>query len=103
MRVGKPFGLISVYDIWEMCLWRFSFHPHALERLSERGASKAEVIATVETGESSPAKFGRTMFRRNFPFEGTWRGRKFTNKQVEVYAVQEEGDWLVITVITRYY
>jgi len=35
------------------------FHPHARARLVERGASEAEVIATVEQGESFPAKFGR--------------------------------------------
>ena len=69
----------------------------------ERGATEDEVVATVEAGESSAAKFDRTMFRRNFPFKGTWRGRRFANKQVEVYAVQEGSDWLVITVITRYY
>ncbi len=40
-------------------------HPHAIERLTERGATEAEVIATVETGETFPAKFGRTGFRRN--------------------------------------
>jgi hypothetical protein len=44
------------------------FHPHALERAEERGASKREVMKTVEAGERFPAKFGRTCFRRNFPF-----------------------------------
>ena len=78
-------------------------HPHALARISERGATEAEVRATVETGERFPAKFGRTGFRRNFAFEGTWRGRHFANKQVEVFGIQEGEDWLVITVITRYY
>ena len=41
-------------------------HPHAQDRLLERGASKEEVVATVEGGESFPAKYGRTGFRRNF-------------------------------------
>jgi len=79
------------------------FHPHARQRLLERGASEDEVMATVETGELFPAKFGRTGFRRNFPFEAEWRGRQFATKQVEVYAVSEGDDWLVITVITRYF
>ena len=78
-------------------------HPYAWARLSERGATEAEVKATVETGERFPAKFGRTGFRRNFACEGTWRGRHFANKQIEVFGVQEGEDWLVITVITRYY
>jgi hypothetical protein len=49
------------------------FHPHARERMKERGATKAEVIATVEQGERFPAKYRRYGFRRNFPFGGTWR------------------------------
>ena len=78
-------------------------HPHARARMAERGATETEVIATVEHGESFPAKFGRTGFRRNFPFDQTRRGRHYTTKQIEAYAVQEETDWLVITIITRYF
>jgi hypothetical protein len=78
------------------------FHPHALERMEERGATE-EVRATIEQGERFPAKFGRTGFRRNFSFDAEWRGRYYRTKQVEVYAVQEGSDWLVITVITRYF
>ena len=79
------------------------FHPHARERLAERGASEAEVIATVEHGERFPAKFGRTGFRRNFAFDGLWRGRRYATKQVEAYAVDEENVWLVITVVVKYF
>ena len=78
-------------------------HSHAVERLVERGATEAEVIATVEQGEQFPVKFGRTGFRRNFPFDGTWRGRDFATKQVEAYAVREGTSWLVISFVTRYF
>ena len=78
-------------------------HPHARERMEERGATEDEVIATVEQGEQFPAKFGRTGFRRNFQFDSKWRGRPYRTKQVEVYAANEDDDWLVITVITRYF
>lgn len=37
-------------------------HPHARSRLIERGATEAEVIATVESGTTFPAQFGRTGF-----------------------------------------
>lgn len=77
-------------------------HPHARMRLAERGASEAEVIETVREGERFPAKFGRTGFRRDFAFHGTWRGRNYSVKQVEAFAV-EDTSWLVITVIVRYY
>ena len=58
-------------------------HPHAQQRLMERGATEAEVVITVETGERFPAKFGRTGFRKNFPFDGEWRNRQYATKQVE--------------------
>ena len=78
-------------------------HPHALARMEERGTSEEEVIETVKAGERFAAKFGRTGFRRNFAFGETWRGKQFNTKQVEAYAVQEGTDWLVITVLTRYF
>ncbi len=78
-------------------------HPHARERLNERGATESEVTATVEAGEEIPAKFGRTGFRRNFAFGGEWLGRRYATKQVEVYAVMEQGEWLVITVVVKFF
>ncbi|MFZ3090379.1 MAG: hypothetical protein WA240_07140 [Nitrospirota bacterium] len=79
------------------------FHPHAQVCLLERGASKEEVVATVEGGESFPAKYGRTGFRRNFSFNSVWRGKHYATKQIEAYAVKEDKDWVVITIITRYF
>jgi hypothetical protein len=78
-------------------------HPHSRARMQERGASEDEVIETIETGEKFPAKFGRIGFRRNFNFEGMWRGRKYNTKQVEVCAVKENDDFVVITVIVKYF
>ena len=78
-------------------------HPHALARLDERGALPEEVAATVESGERFPAKFGRTGFRRNFHFDGTWQGKNYGTKQIEAFAVEEDRDWLVITVIVKYF
>ena len=78
-------------------------HPHARERMQERGATEEEIQATVAEGEQFPVKFGRTGFRRNFQFVQDWRGRHYRTKQVEVYAVQQGADWLVITVITHYF
>ena len=47
---------------------KVTLHPHAAERLAERGATEAEVLATVTGGEQFTAKFGRTGFRRKPPF-----------------------------------
>jgi hypothetical protein len=82
---------------------KIKLHQHCRDRLAERGADEAEVVASVESGESFPAKLGRTGFRRNFPFAGIWRGRRFHTKQVEAYATPENDGWLVITVIVRYF
>ena len=79
------------------------YHPHALERMKERGATEDEVETTVKQGEQFPTKFNRIGFRRNFPFNDTWRGKYYENKQIEVYAVTEGADWLVISLITRYF
>lgn len=79
------------------------FHTHALERLSERGATKTEVEETVTSGESFPAKSGRSAFRRNFVYNSEWRGKFYASKQVEAIAVKEKDAWLVITVLVRFF
>ncbi len=78
-------------------------HPHAMERMAERGAWESEVVSTVEGGEQFPAKFGRMGFRRNFPFGSSWHGSRYETKQIEAIAVLEGSDWLVITVLVRYF
>jgi hypothetical protein len=78
-------------------------HPHALSRLPERGATHEEVVQAVEGGEPSPAKFGRTCFRRDFAGGHLWRGKRFDTKRIEAYAVHENGRWLVITVIVKFF
>ena len=78
-------------------------HPHAVARIAERGATFEEVETTVVGGERFPARFGRTGFRRNFAFGGDWRGKRYRTKQIEAFAVEERGDWLVITVLVRYF
>ena len=37
-------------------------HPHARQRMRERGATEEEITATVEQGEQFPVKFERTGF-----------------------------------------
>ena len=78
-------------------------HPHAVARMRERGASTEEVASTLADGERFAAKFGREGFRRNFAFDGLWRERRHHMKQIEVYAIWEDGDWLVISVIVKYF
>ena len=78
-------------------------HSHARARMQERGASDEEVERTVAEGERFATKFGRAGFRRDFRFDAEWQGRRYATKQVEVIAVFEEGDWLAISVIVKYF
>jgi len=82
---------------------RVRFHPHARERLAERGTTEEEVVLAVETGEKFNARFSRTGFRRNVPFAEQWRGKLYRTKQVEAYAIRRYDGWLVISVVTRYF
>ena len=63
---------------------------HAEQRLQELGTTTEEIILAVTDGESFPAKYGRTGFRRNSSFDGTWRGKEYATKQLEVIAVWED-------------
>lgn len=88
----------------EEVIWMaIKIHPHAKARMQERGATEEEVIRTVETGENFPAKFGRTGFRRNFAFNNLWRGKKYNTKQLEAFAVEEDKDLIIITVVVKYF
>jgi len=82
---------------------KVTLHPHAKERLAERGATEAEVIATVMEGEQFQAKFGRIGFRRNFMYQKQWRGRSYATKQIMAFADRDADGWLVVTVIVRYF
>jgi len=69
-----------------------------------QNGSADEVRATIDHGERYEAKHGRTGFRRNFAYDSlTWRDRTYSAKQVEAIAVIEEGEWLVITVLAKYF
>lgn len=41
---------------------------------------RRKVRATILGGELSPARFGRTGFRRNFGFDSVWRDRHYAIK-----------------------
>ena len=71
--------------------------------MEERGALFDEVAATVEAGESYPARHGRSGFRRNFLLDGIRGGNRYRTKQIDVFTVPENDEWLVITVIVKYF
>ena len=79
------------------------FHPHALQRMHERGATRLQVTNTVLTGAASPAKFGRTRFRKTFPFNANWNSKRYSHKQIEAFAAKMSYGWFVFTIIVKYF
>ena len=79
------------------------FHPHAVQRMQERGATRAQVTDAVLTGRSSPAKFGRRRFRKTFSFNADWNGKRYARKTVDAFAAKMSYGWFVITVVVRYF
>jgi len=67
------------------------------------GQPRDEVRTTICMSEKFSAKFGRTGFRHNFPFESDRDGKFFRIKQVEVYGVDEGRDFIAITVVVKYF
>lgn len=74
--------------------------PHGKMRMQERGATKQQVVATIREGEQFRAKFRRTGFRRNFSVRNK---KRYRAKQLEVYGVYEDKEFVVITVIVKYF
>ena len=80
-----------------------NIHPHAAERMKERGATAAEVRTTIIDGETFPAKFGRVGFRCNFDYGSCWNNEFYNVKQVEAIALDEDNKWIVVTVMVKYF
>jgi len=78
-------------------------HPHALQRMEERGASKEEVGLTIEMGLVSPARFGRQKYGMTFSFGNYWRGELYEYKHIEAYCVIDGDDIIVVTVVVKYF
>ena len=71
---------------------------HAVEQMRERGATESEVNAAIQNGEIEPVSKGRKMYRKNFQFNGTWRGKKYGIKQVAPFVAVETDKLVVVTI-----
>jgi hypothetical protein len=74
------------------------FSQHALDNMNDRGASIEEVESAIRTGEVSSAKKNRLSFRKNFSYNGMWKGKCYRIKQV-MPIVAEEADRLVVVTV----
>ena len=79
------------------------FSAHARSQMAERGVGEPEVIATIRQGDPEPARAGRTMYRKTFKFDGTWRGRTYRLKQVAAVVTEEPAELVVVTVYAFYF
>ena len=79
------------------------FSRHALDQLADRGASEDEIKTAIQQGEEVPAKAGRKAFRKNFPFNSTWKGRHYEVKQVMPIVGEEAEQIIVVTVYVFYF
>ena len=79
------------------------FSRHAAGQMIERGATEADVIAAVRSGERVAAKKDRVGCRKNFPFGRTWGGRTYAIKQVLAIVADDPNEIVVITVYTFYF
>lgn len=79
------------------------FSQHARQQMVMRGASRNEVIDTIRTGGKAPAKRGRWKFRKNFPYNNLWGGRRYAIKQVLAVVAEDSHVLVVVTVYTFYF
>jgi hypothetical protein len=76
---------------------------HALQQMYERGVDQAEVLAAIREGQVEPARTNRVMYRKNFQFDGVWRGRRYMIKQVAPVVAKEPDRLVVVTVYAFYF
>lgn len=79
------------------------FSQHALDQMPDRGATREEVEAAIRSGELSPSKGKRLSFRKNFPFDSEWKGKKYAIKQVMPIVFEESDKIVLVTVYVFYF
>jgi len=97
------FSFICCTFVIEVPWMKIIFHAHAIQRALERGASEHEILQTITEGEQFPAKYDRFGYRMNFHFESSWNGQFYFTKQIEVFAVIENENLIIITLIVKYF
>jgi hypothetical protein len=74
------------------------FSQHALDNVSDRGASQEEIEQAIRTGERLPARGDRIAFRKTFVFQDLWKGQRYEAKQVMPIVAEEPDSLVVVTV-----
>jgi hypothetical protein len=79
-----------------------NFHEHIRKRLTTRGISEAEVRSVLEHGwPGTDAQPSTGCLVLVFPFNATWEGRHYEEKEVTVFKVVND-ELLLLTAKARY-
>ena len=80
------------------------FTRHARQQMQMRSVAEAEVTDTLRIPDSTHnAKRGAMKAFRTFPFHALHRGMFYQYKKVEVRYLDRPADFLVLTVISRFF
>lgn len=71
--------------------------------MEQRGITEGEVRTTIQEGwpssDAKPGTKGRTLV---FPYDATWEGTHYEEKEVTVYFKTEDDELILLTAIVRY-
>ena len=81
---------------------RIQIDRHTLVRAGERGATAAEIEDVVLTGTAIPGKRNRLGRFKIYPFGRLRNGKRYEQKRVEVYYVEEDNVLVTVTVYVFY-
>ena len=90
---------LIIFDSFNLFGKPISFSDHALDRMSQRGATTEEVSLTINGPRVEDAKDGRKKAMRSFAVPQTWAGKSYEGKTLEVIFDDGETVRTVITVI----
>ena len=75
---------------------------HTLLRAHERGITDHEISDVIETGRDIPGRHGRRGRYKVYDFPGEWNGRRYAQKRVEVFFVEDGGVLVTVTAYAFY-
>ncbi len=74
------------------------FSQHAIQRLTQRGATEAEAIAAIREGDWTAARGDRYESEAVFGYNSQWHGRHYRYKTVRCVFAEESARIVVVTV-----
>ena len=72
-------------------------------QLDTRGATRDEVIETIQQSSWKDAELGKLECRKDFTFNQIWNKRHYSTKQVRPIFADETDKIVVITVYVYYF